>query len=592
MANFFFKYSDYDAFERALRDCDGEDVVVDIMANDESLLSNEIVENKHVIRKDNRFSQESSFNKFFGPRKSKNVDMKDFSSWKNKNYRETEKQIGQSENTKNKFSFSDFMAERSSGNIYNDEDQNRSNNQKAIHELSSDDPTFKKFSLNDYMRRLEEQTRVKESTRDNEDLIDSIGDITQIVEPDSKQDESFDESVSNIKIENIVDDEDFAGEKFSVDTEELEQMQERLKKLKEETAEINKIIDEPEIDKDTIDFDEEDFEKRYQEKLEKETEDEPDNLEENEDSENVEESEGGENLEESENSENLEEGESTENLESEINEDLQIDTDENIDDSENQENDIDDNIESNDAVDSENLVDKNGNIINISNLDEENGSGDITTQSNGLPQNSEASEGGNVIKIVGAINTSNNSANQNNEKTNISQVSDDVQSDDFDKTKEIIKLISKNEEERKKIEEKLRIAEEDRNATKLSYEIRLKELQDSIEEKDKETKERVLQEKIKNDNKIILVQAEFEKREQEIRRLEKEAAQKIKIGELLKKELKNNLNISNLEMNNKLLEISSSMAKEKVKANNSKTTRKRKTKRRLDSDIIGSVDFD
>lgn len=572
MANFFFKYSDYAAFEKALKDCEGEDIIVDILSNDDSLTETENISNKHIIRKDNRFNQESSFNKFFGPRKSKNVDLKDFSSWKNKNYRETEKQIGQSENSKNKFSFSDFMAERSGGKIYNDEDQNRSDNQQAIHELSSDNPTFKKFSLNDYMRRLEEQTRVKESTRENEDLIDSIGDMTQLVEPDSMQDESFNENVSNVKIENIVGDEEFAGEKFAVDTDELEQMQERLKKLKEETDKINQIIDEPQIDEDTIDFDETEFEKNYQQNYQNDddVEDKQDDSE--TDGLKVDETDGfneEQNKDPESNNEAIDEDEVENPVVSEQSDDsddinIQIDEDDKKDD-------LNEAI----GVQSDTQTAIQGNQSEINDND------DV------LP-----------IKVVQIINTGNDneSKSQSNNNSQNNEINDNDESthEDFDKTKEIIRLIAKNEEERKVIEEKLRQAEADKNETKVSYENRLREIEQSIEEKDKETKQHILQEKIKNDNKITLVQAEFKQREQEIRKLEKEAAQKLKIGELLKKELKNNLNISNLEMNNKLLEISSSMAreKEKAKANRPKTTRKRKTRRRLDSDIIGSVDFD
>jgi hypothetical protein len=246
MSNFFYKYSDYSLFQRALKETEGEDVVVDILSTDDSLKKDEVITDKRVIRKDNRFSQESSFNKFFGPRKNFNrhFDMKDFSSWKNKNYRETEKQLNSTGGDKFKFSFSDFLNERSGEKVYNDADQNRSNNQKAINELSTDDSSFKRFSLNDYMRRLEEKTRVNAETHENEDLIDSIGDITQNVVPDASQDENFNDFGSGMSFDKIVNSSETVGDKFAVDRSELEEMKKRLAEIKSETDEINSMIEE------------------------------------------------------------------------------------------------------------------------------------------------------------------------------------------------------------------------------------------------------------------------------------------------------------------------------------------------------------
>jgi len=505
MSNFFYKYSDYSLFQKAFNDCEGEDVVVDILSTDESLKETEIIEKKHVIRKDNRFSQESSFNKFFGPRKSlnQNFDMKDFSSWKNKNYRETEKQLGSKDSDRVKFSFSDFMAERSGNKIYNDADENRSNNQKAINELSSDDSTFKRFSLNDYMRRLEEKTRVKSETRDNEDLIDSIGDITQDVVPDSHQDEDFEESVSNVDVEHFVDDDSFAGDKYAVDTSELDAMKTRLDDILAKTSEINQMINETQPSED---------DEQPQTIID---------IQPNEDEESL--------------------------------------------------SDIDDSADM--------QPDSNEEIVQEQT--------DITETSEDKTEKTQESE-----EQEPASSEKSEDSQKQAEQTQVVVVAAEQE----DKSKELIEKINKNEQERKEIEEKLKQAEQEKLAAMKSYEQRLRELEKSIQEKDKEHREQALRIKIKNDNKINEVQQEFRAREAEIRRLEKEAALKQRIGALLKKELKNNLSISNLEMNNKLLEVSSMInaekQREKAKPKKPATTRKRKTRRRVDSDIIGGIDFD
>lgn len=535
MSNFFYKTSDYSLFQKAFRDTSGEDVVVDVLSTDESLKENEVVVQKHVIRKDNRFNQESSFNKFFGPRKSmnRNVDMKDFSSWKNKNYRETEKQIGGGIGDKPKFSFADFMNERSHGKTYNDADKNRDNNQKAINQISSDDPLYKRFSLNDYMRRLEEKTRVNSETRENEDLIESLGETTQEVVPDSYQDENFEENVSNIGVEKFVDDDSFKGEKFAVDKSELDEMKSRLEEIKSKTAEINKLVEEtPEPEIPAFNF--ETFDDEDEEELD-------------------------ENIEESSEVESIEE----------------------------------------DTQDSS----KNESHIDVKELEEnsetekETEEGQIKEQkdekTDSAVEEKQQEQAADQINIIQTVQTAGSSQSEE-EKSQTD--AEEAATKPHDKSEDILKLIDENEKERKDIEEKLKQAEHEKAEAMKVYELRLKELEKSIKEKDREAQKRVLLEKVKNDNRLSEVRAEYESREAEIRRLEKESALKLKIGALLKKELKNNLSISNLEMNNKLLEITSliNQEKERAKVNKQKktTTKKRKTKRKIDSDIIGGFDFD
>ena len=73
----------------------------------------------------------------------------------------------------------------------------------------------------------------------------------------------------------------------------------------------------------------------------------------------------------------------------------------------------------------------------------------------------------------------------------------------------------------------------------------------------------------RHDIKLKKAESNFKLREQRIKEFEKESSEKQKIGVILRKELKNNLNISNLEMDKKLLEVASKNKKkhdEEIKA--------------------------
>ena len=91
MNNFFYSSSDYDLFKKALRTTKNEPVIINILSDDSSL--NEAGEDAVAVNTQRKQMsskfQASPFDKFFGPRKKRTdpLDMKDFSSWKNKNYR-------------------------------------------------------------------------------------------------------------------------------------------------------------------------------------------------------------------------------------------------------------------------------------------------------------------------------------------------------------------------------------------------------------------------------------------------------------------------------------------------------------------------
>ncbi len=240
MNNFFFNTSDYSLFKKALRTTENEPVVINILSTDSSLQKDESKSNEPAAARKNmsRKYEPSPFGKFFGPRKQQavSVDMKDFSSWKNKNYRKQEANINDFSTAESRFSISDFMGEKSQ-NKFNELDQAKSDMQKPIDQLSTSDPLYKRFSLDSYMHKLEEQTLVKSSFEENDDILEPLGDQTQSVVPDSSQDENFGFG-SNVNIEDVSFDDNISGEQFKFEQEELDKFRARLDKIEREAANI------------------------------------------------------------------------------------------------------------------------------------------------------------------------------------------------------------------------------------------------------------------------------------------------------------------------------------------------------------------
>lgn len=241
MNNFFLDASDYDLFKRALHETKNEPVVINIYSSDGSLQENENKDKAPVQRKNmsNKF-EPSAFGKFFGPRKQRTapVDMKDFSSWKNKNYRKTEQKLNQEEEApKVKFSLADFMAEKARAGKYNELDQAKSDIQKPINQLSTEDPLYKRFSLDSYMHKLEEQSKVKNQFDENDDILEPLGESTAKIIPTSVQDENFGGS-STLDIESLAMDDPIKGDKFSFDRSELDIVKSRLEKIEREALNI------------------------------------------------------------------------------------------------------------------------------------------------------------------------------------------------------------------------------------------------------------------------------------------------------------------------------------------------------------------
>ena len=190
MNNFFLNGSDMFLFKRAMRETKNEPVVINILSSDPSLKKDVSKTKTEVVRK--TFSDKfepSPFGKFFGPRKTRTTpfDMSDFSSWKYKNYRDAEKSIGTSTETDEKFSVSDYMAKNAASERYHELDQAKSELQKPINQLSSSDPQFKKYSLDSFMTKLEEQTKVKDKFEENDDILEPLGDLTAKITPTADQ---------------------------------------------------------------------------------------------------------------------------------------------------------------------------------------------------------------------------------------------------------------------------------------------------------------------------------------------------------------------------------------------------------------------
>ena len=244
MNNFFSSSADYNLFKKALRSTSNEPVVINIMSDDSSLERPEIEDKKVNVERKNMSSkyQASPFGKFFGPRKQRTdpVDMKDFSSWKNKNYRESERQVEESTEEKSSFSFSDYLKSRTKDTMYNDEDKLKSDLQKPIDKMSIYDKDYNRFSLDSYLNKLERQSKVDKDFKETEDLMDPFENAQEVV-PTSDQDENF-SYATDVDVEKLAFEDVTKGESFAFEREELEKVRTRLDKIEREA---NNIKDKP-----------------------------------------------------------------------------------------------------------------------------------------------------------------------------------------------------------------------------------------------------------------------------------------------------------------------------------------------------------
>ena len=244
MNNFFSSSADYNLFKKALRSTNNEPVVINIMSDDSSLDRPDVEEKKVNVERKNMSSkyQASPFGKFFGPRKQRTdpIDMKDFSSWKNKNYRQSEKQAEESTEDKGAFSFSDYLKSRTRDTMYNDEDKVKADLQKPIDKMSIYDKDYNRFSLDSYLNKLERQSKVDKDFKETEDLMDPFENAQEVV-PTSDQDENF-SYATDVDVEKLAFEDFTRGESFAFEREELDKVRTRLDKIEREA---NNIKDKP-----------------------------------------------------------------------------------------------------------------------------------------------------------------------------------------------------------------------------------------------------------------------------------------------------------------------------------------------------------
>lgn len=659
--NSFFYSSDYDLFKKALRTTKNEPVVINIMSDDSSLLADDSnIGSTTVVRKQmsSKF-QASPFDKFFGPRKKRTdpLDMKDFSSWRNKNYRESEKQIDQNEDDTKKFSFSDYLNSKSKTEKYNDDDKVKSELQKPIDQLSVDDESYKKFSLDSYLNKLEQERKARKDFIESEDLIDIDTSSANVINS-ADQDENF-AGASDVNVEEFAYDGDVAGEKFAFDREELDSVRARLDKKEREENNIKekpttKIISTDEINeiKGTSDEDEEfDFDKLG-------IEDDIERVNSKIDSLNKilqvtgDEETSTPKVEHKkfmEINKNFDETEQTSNDKKEVAE--EIDSEQNINETETvQEGEVapveidgavnTDDFEKDVQGDEEEFID----AVEIPKEDDERKSEinktDYLTRSDFKDFTEE---------IVNKFSEMYRDTAMRMEKPyagsdDTGAVATDGDYGGLDKNElggspdlqaRIDELIEQNKKNDLEVAEKLRLAELEKEQVQREYEEKLRELQTSMQQRDEEAKQQAYIEKLKNDIKFKKSENNFKLREEEIRESEKLSSEKQFAGERLKSELKSNLSVSNLEMDKKLLESVAKLhalrgvkieteveqepiedvvgeevvttpkrttTRQRARNRSTRTTRRRTTvssrmrtrtpRRKIDSDIIGGINFD
>ena len=682
MNNFFYNNFDYTLFKKAFKETKGEPVIINILSSDSSLTDKK-KETKQVARKNysNKF-EPSPFGKFFGPRRQQtsSVDMNNFSSWKNKNYRDIEKKIDKTEKNPLKFSIADFMNERSKSMKYNELDQAKSEVQKPITQLSSSDPLYKRFSLDSYMHKLEEQTKVKSSFEQNDDILEPLGDLTEKVVPDSSQDENF-SYASDVNVEGVAFDDNIGGEKYRIAQDELDKVKSRLEKmereikdksnekvLSSEISDLTKDDNNDSFDLEKLGFDDEDIDddnKIEVDDIEKVNDkvlskDETSLKQADENKPKVDHKKFMEinRTESSSPRKNNSDAKSDENeLNKNVNDDIEtsVDVDENTEeaqevdadkqteapsedlneesvnlssDEEPEENNdnsgIDGDENENDLVDAEQSSDdefKTEIYDNDKRVDRD----DILTKQDFRTMTDEFMQ--RFAQLYKKDDDNQNIAQQYDQQGNInSEVSEQYSEPEpyvaeqytpFVQTAEqvnqnnelqskILELIEQNKKADSEAEEKLKKAELEKEKVAEEYENKIKEIEENYKKSYEEFKQKAYLEKLDSDLKLQQAESDFKKRESKIKEKEKAISKKQKMGELLKKEIKSNVSISNLEMEKKLLEESAKKGKKvetkvitkerivevPVKKKPVKKRGPKKKRRKIDSDIIGNIDFE
>ena len=731
MKNFFYRDTDYDLFKKALRSTKNEPVVINLLSSDSSLVDesgNTAVADSQRKQMSAKF-QASPFDKFFGPRKKRTdpLDMKDFSSWRNKNYRESEKQINETPEDETKFSFADYLNGKARNEKYNDEDKLKSENQKSIEQMSSSDEGFKKFSLDSYLNKLEQETKAKKDFAEREDLFDSTSD-SYVMAPSSEQDENFMLS-SDVGVEDVAFG-GVSGEKFAFDREELDTVKARLEKMEREaingkdkpTSKVLSVDDINEIsgksDDDDFDLDKlgiEDDIERVNEKinsLNKALQITGDDETETPKVEHKRFIQVNKNFEEDENDEEIESIEDSEDIDI-----LESDSEtlDEIDELSETKDELDENGESTDVESSEksgsiNIVGGSvtiaggesgvvkptkikGAVASDAELDEseEDGvegfvdvveipEGEFDTDVDGEFDDEESELNTRETKIVskghdyltkadfkdfteeivnkfsemyrgvpaGEIGVGESAGayqqpymgavGQQHQQTGVDAQqaggNPQIYQQHSELQAKIVELLEQNKKSDEEVAERLKLAEIEKQRIADKYEARLRELETSMKQREEDVKQQVYIERLKNDIKFKKSESKYKLREEHIRESEKLSSESQLASEKLKAELKNYLNVSNLEMDKKLLECVNKLHKDTIdarkesdendeagnvteeeiveevkrpartRARASRPASRRKTstvksrmrtrtpRRKIDSDIIGGINFD
>ena len=690
MNNFFYNNSEYSLFKRALRATKGEPVVINISSNDASLSDDNSKQEEQVERKvmSQKF-EPSPFGKFFGPRKARTapVDMNDYSSWKNKNYRQAEQNINSHPKEKSVFSLSDYMNRNFSENKFNEEDQLKHDNQKPIDQLSNDDPVYQKFSLDSYLNKLEEQNKVQTDYESNDDLLEPLKDVTQDFNTDSSQDEEFD-STSDVDVEQVALDEHLGGDKFSFDKSELEKVRNRIEKLEKEANNIkdkptekvintNELTDKLDLEKLGVSDEDKNIGEDDIEKINKKINsgesgfvDEFDENDENKQTPKISHKKFMEinKTPETAVSKASQDDDKNKKTESKGVFDADDEFNEIAEDDENDASEVGEMLASDVNEEPENYSDEvsEGDDLKEDGTGERKqfvSSGTKVERGDIVTKDDLKTFGDEFMQKFTKLYTEHNPEHQPNDENYVGEGYDvpydegvvsgepnyvapmgqqmqqigepsefvpnqteeilDKQNELQSKLLEMIEANKKSDEEAK---EKLKQAEIEKAKLAESYEERLKELEQNFKKRDEELKQQAYLDKLKNDIKLKKAETNFKRREERIKEFEKSSSEKQKFGVMLKKELESNINIANLEMDKKLLEVASKIRKEEEKEDKiiqvnvvqepekeeevpetktkvapkpkKKTTRKsshshtRSPRRKIDSDIIGGINFD
>ena len=625
MNNFFFDESDYSLFRKALKTTDNEPIVINILSTDSSLQSREdkTAEVTSARKNMSKKYEPSPFGKFFGPRKQQavSVDMKDFSSWKNKNYRKTEKSLDDRVNSEVKFSLSDFMNDKSSG-TFNELDQAKSDLQKPINQLSTSDPLYKRFSLDSYMNKLEEQTLTKDSFEENDDILEPLGADTQSVVPDSSQDENFGFG-SNANIEKFAFDDNTSGDEFKFEQEELDKFRARLDKIEREAANIKeksnqKVIDSNELSEISGGFDIDKLIDETDEPTTDLTETSTDSIDVNKEAPKVKhktffevnKNEGAvkkrtgsgllaafEDVEEETNSAEQTEdissgveeptfdiGETNDieqslvdeaddlvddlSAEENVSEDVGVDTQSDVDEID----DVDGDAETD--VDTDIVIDTDDEVNDFEETDEEETL--VKTQKTKIKKGSAQKapsmdmslEEEPLIDTYGQdmsgtmVGDPNGMYGYPDQGYGTQVIAPSYVDENAGLKAQLQELIDSNKKHDFEHDQRLREAELEKERVAAEYESRIREMEKSFKESYEDFKKQAYLDKLDRDIKLKEAETKFKKKTEKIKEEEKETYSKEKLGVMLRKELKSNLNISNLEMDKKLLEVASKLNKD------------------------------